>query len=142
MTIEGVELDRAGLQILGRDECLRLLASASVGRVALSVRALPVILPVRFVVDGDCILIRVHAGTTLDAATRDAVVAFEADAGAGTGGPDWSVLVTGVARHVPAGENPTVPGADGLPLWSSDRPDRIVAISTDHVSGRRGFPAE
>jgi nitroimidazol reductase NimA-like FMN-containing flavoprotein (pyridoxamine 5'-phosphate oxidase superfamily) len=34
------------------DECWALLATASVGRIALSVRALPVILPVHYYLDG------------------------------------------------------------------------------------------
>ena len=36
---------------LSRAECWELLASASVGRLALSIRALPLILPVRYAVD-------------------------------------------------------------------------------------------
>ena len=46
--LDGMERDRNGLEILDRSECLRLLAGSSVGRVAVSVGALPVILPVNF----------------------------------------------------------------------------------------------
>jgi hypothetical protein len=129
-------LDGAGLEVLDRDECLRLLATATMGRVALSVRALPVILPVRFVLDGDRILVRTHPGSTLATATRDSVVAFEADS-ATTDESGWSVLVTGVARHL---DDPNEGGSDPARLlrpWSATLPDRFIAISTEHMSGRR-----
>jgi uncharacterized protein len=134
-------IDRAGLEVLERGECLRLLASVSVGRIAISVRALPLILPVRFVVDGDSILIRTHPGTTLEAATRGAVVAFEAEGANSPDLLDWSVLVTGVARHLTEAEHRVRGEALGLPRWSADEQDRIVLISTDHVSGRRSVPS-
>jgi nitroimidazol reductase NimA-like FMN-containing flavoprotein (pyridoxamine 5'-phosphate oxidase superfamily) len=131
--------DAAGLEILDREECLRLLTCAGLGRIGLSVGALPVILPVRFRLDGERILIRTHSGTTLDAATRDAVVAFEADATESGDAPGWSVLVTGVASHVPTGPGEAATDVSRLPPWSVDRPDRIIAISTDRMCGRRGF---
>jgi hypothetical protein len=141
MTMEGVDIDQEGLKVLDRDECLRLLATASVGRVAVSVRALPVIVPVHFVVDDDRILIRTHAGSTLDAATSDTVVAFETGPQAGLDSPDWSVHVTGVARHISAEEQPAHPGAVGPVRSTSDRSDRVIAISTDRISGRRSYLA-
>ncbi len=137
-TTVGLDVDRAGLEILDRVECLRLLATATIGRIAVSVRALPVILPVRFVLDGDRILVRAHAGTTLEAATRDAVVAFEADAAGSGVDPDWSVLVTGIASQLGHDEHDARAGTLALPRWSFECPDRIVAISTDRMSGRRG----
>ena len=48
-----MHIDRAGLRVLTREECLALLATAEIGRIAISARALPVILPVRFAMDGD-----------------------------------------------------------------------------------------
>ena len=129
-------LDSAGLEVLDRAACLRLLATAGIGRIAVSVKAMPLILPVHYVLDGDAILVRTHQGSTLDVATRDAVVAFEADRLGTASDLVWSVLVTGQARHLEAGA-----GADTrwreLPAWTPGRPDRIVAISTDHVSGRQ-----
>ena len=47
------------------DECLRLLASTTVGRVALTSKALPVILPVNYAVDGDTVVIRTRPGSLL-----------------------------------------------------------------------------
>ena len=131
-----MQIDRAGLRVLSRDECLALLATAEIGRIAVSARALPLILPVRFAMDGDHIVIATHDGTTLDAATRDTVVAFETDDAAGDGHVGWSVHVNGIARHVT--DEPTLDrlAALRLPSWSSALPARFVAISTDQVAGR------
>ena len=80
-------------------ECLRLLAGERLGRVAITVKALPVILPVRFALDRDEIVFRAPPGGVLAEATRHAVIAFEAD-GSEPGGGSWSVLATGLARHL------------------------------------------
>ena len=43
-----VEVDRSGLEILDREECLRLLATATLGRVGITNGALPAIVPINF----------------------------------------------------------------------------------------------
>jgi nitroimidazol reductase NimA-like FMN-containing flavoprotein (pyridoxamine 5'-phosphate oxidase superfamily) len=130
-------LDHAGLEVLDRAACLRLLATPGIGRLAVSVKALPLILPVHFVLAGDDILVRTHQGSTLDLATRDAVVAFEADRLGPADGLVWSVLVTGQAHHLPDGGAEPDGRWRELPAWTLTLPERIVAISTDHVSGRQ-----
>lgn len=132
-----MELDRNGLEVLGRDESLDLLGTAVLGRIAVSSGALPTVLPVNFRFDGRRILFRTGVGTKLDAATHHAVVAFEVDeidANAETG---WSVVVTGVAKEVT--DAAELASAQALPLvrWASGLDDRVVAISPDLVSGRR-----
>lgn len=137
---DSMEVDRNGLEVLPRSECLRLLRTAVVGRVALTASALPTVLPVSFVVDGDEIVFRTGRDAKLDAATRDAVVAFEVDEIDPTTHSGWSVVVTGVAREV------TDPGllseerVRALPGWGSDGHGRVVALATDLVSGRRLAP--
>ena len=74
-----MELDRNGLEVLDREESLRLLGTAALGRIAVTSAALPLVLPVNFRFDGRQVLIRTGAGTRLDAATDHAVVAFEVD---------------------------------------------------------------
>lgn len=131
-----MQIDRAGLRVLTRDECLALLATAELGRIAVSARALPVILPVRFAMDGDRIVIATHHGTTLEAATRDTVVAFETDGADGDSQCAWSVHVNGIASHVIDPATLDRLAALQLPSWSAGKPTQFVAITTDHVAGR------
>jgi nitroimidazol reductase NimA-like FMN-containing flavoprotein (pyridoxamine 5'-phosphate oxidase superfamily) len=132
-----MEIDRNGLEVMTREECLALLASIPVGRIGLSIGALPVVLPVNFVVAGDEIIIRTAEGSKLDAALQHAVVAFEADEFDPLSHSGWSVLVRGTSRVL------VLPGeidrARRLALrpWANEQSDRYVAISTDLVSGRR-----
>jgi nitroimidazol reductase NimA-like FMN-containing flavoprotein (pyridoxamine 5'-phosphate oxidase superfamily) len=135
-----VEVDRNGLEVLSRQECLRLLGTAGLGRIAVSSGVLPTILPVNFGFDGRQILIRTGWGTKLDAATRNAVVAFEVDEIEPARDAGWSVVVTGVAREA-TGPNEVAPAhLPSLVQWAQAADDRIVAISTDVVSGRRVLP--
>ena len=129
--------DSAGLLILDRDQCLDILARGGRGRIAISVGALPAILPVRFGLVGDQVVLCVAVGGTLDRATRDVVVAFEAD-GSGVYG-EWSVSVIGVARELTNVDALKRAEELTLPTWSA-REYRFVAISTDHISGRRVVP--
>lgn len=95
-----MEVDRNGLEVLDRDECLRLLASATLGRIGFSSRALPSVLPVDFRLDGERIVVCTTRGGTLEAALRDAVVAFEVDELDPIDHLGWSVAVTGIATEV------------------------------------------
>jgi nitroimidazol reductase NimA-like FMN-containing flavoprotein (pyridoxamine 5'-phosphate oxidase superfamily) len=129
--------DRNGLEILDRGESLGLLAGSAVGRLAISVGALPVILPVNFVLDDERILIRTGDGTKLDAALRDAVVAFEVDDFDAFDHSGWSVCVTGMAREVRDPDDLERIADLPLPHWTPKGVSHIVAVSMDLVSGRR-----
>jgi nitroimidazol reductase NimA-like FMN-containing flavoprotein (pyridoxamine 5'-phosphate oxidase superfamily) len=133
-----MRLDHNGLEVLDRDECLRLLGGAVIGRVGVSSGALPRVLPVNFRLDGDRILIRTGRGTKLDAATVNAVVAFEVDDIDPDDQTGWSVLVTGVAREVTDPAELAAVRAAPLARWAPrGADDRVMAISTELVDGRR-----
>ena len=122
--------DGAGCVVLDRAQCLAYLAGGGLGRIAVNVGALPSILPVHFALIDERVVFSIGAGTTLDRATRDTVVAFESDGhDAGCGG-QWSVTVTGVARHL-RDDGMGV----GLPAWPAPA-RRVVAVSIEYVSGR------
>ncbi len=95
-----MEIDRNGLEVLGRDESLRLLSTAVLGRIAITSGALPTVLPVNFRYDGRRILFSTGSGTKLSAATSHAVVAFEVDSIDPAAETGWSVVVTGMAEEV------------------------------------------
>jgi nitroimidazol reductase NimA-like FMN-containing flavoprotein (pyridoxamine 5'-phosphate oxidase superfamily) len=131
-----MEIDRNGLEVLDRTQCLDLLRSAHVGRVGLSSGALPLVVPVDFAVVGDRIVLHTARGTLLDLATRDTVVAFEADDIDRHDRTGWSVVVTGLAVDVPASHVPAH-DRDRLATWASGTDGRFVGITTHVVSGRR-----
>ena len=116
---------------------MRLLETSRVGRVGLSIGALPVILPVNFVLFEGNVLLRTVPGTKLQAATAGSIVAFEVDGYRPDGRAGWSVLVQGQAREVtdPAvlERITTVP----LHAWAlNGAADRFVRIETSIVAGR------
>jgi nitroimidazol reductase NimA-like FMN-containing flavoprotein (pyridoxamine 5'-phosphate oxidase superfamily) len=135
--MQSMEVDRSGLEVLGRDECLRLLASATLGRIGFTSGALPAVLPVNFHLDGERILVRTGRGSQLDAALQNAVVAFEVDEFDPIHHSGWSVAVTGVATEV--GDPTELDAARQEPVtrWTPPGSESVVAISTELVSGRR-----
>jgi Pyridoxamine 5'-phosphate oxidase len=119
-----MSLDTAGLRVLTRAECLQLLSTVTIGRIALSHRAMPLILPVHFRLDDQRIVVHTPHGTTLHRCTDDVVVAFEAEGPAGAVEPRWSVVVHGIATH---------PQGFRQPL---DARTARIEISVDELSGR------
>lgn len=132
-----MEIGNGGLEELSRSECLRLLSKVRVGRVAFTVGALPSVLPVNFTLAGEDVVFRTDPGSKLDAAIRNAVVAFEADEVDDAAGRGWSVVVVGVASHVVADDELTELRA--LPLRPSGPGalSHYVRIAPQMVSGRR-----
>ncbi|HEY7721486.1 MAG TPA: pyridoxamine 5'-phosphate oxidase family protein [Pedococcus sp.] len=126
------------IEYLTTEECLQLLATASVGRIAVTRDALPVILPVNFAVDGTSLVIRTNDGAILKAARAGgAVVAFEVDSLDEEAMTGWSVLVTGTLREISAVS--AVLRAEQLPLapWAGGVRRHFVRITPGLMSGRR-----
>ena len=126
------------LSELSRDECFRLLASVPVGRVGVSIDAIPVVVPVNFaLMDGD-IVFRTVQGTEFHVVAAGAVVAFEIDGHEPDGGHGWRVLV-----QASRGFSPTTPSYEhareltGEPWAVDGAADRIVCITSIVVTGRR-----
>jgi uncharacterized protein len=132
-----MEVDRNGLEVLDREECLRLLDRATLGRVGVTAAALPSVLPVNFRLAGDRIVFRTGAGTKLAAATRNAVVAFEVDDIDPVQHTGWSVIVTGVARPVVDPEDLARLNGLGIARWAAGDDGHVVEVSLEIVSGRR-----
>jgi len=132
-----VEVDRNGLEVLDRAECLRLLAGVTLGRVGLTSGALPMVLPVSFLLDDERILVRAGRGSTLEAALRGAVVAFEVDDFDSMRHSGWSVAVTGMASEVT--QTADLEAVRQMPVgrWAPRGDAALLAISTEIVTGRR-----
>lgn len=127
--------DHHGLELLEIEECLRLLRSKSVGRLGLSAGSLPIVLPVRYVVDDDRILLGTGRDTRMAAATSDAVVAFEVDDFDSDAMTGWSVMVQGRARELADGSD--CAAAAAWSSWIGGAPARCVCIPMEIISGQR-----
>jgi len=128
--------DGRGPEELCPDECARLVASKTLGRVGLIVDGLPAVFPVNYVVRDDEIIVRTRRGSVIAAATRNNVVAFEVDDFDPDTGAGWCVMIQGVAREVvDVGHVRDAQNAD-LAYWLDGRSSRHFSVSMDLVSGR------
>ncbi|MFI7415763.1 pyridoxamine 5'-phosphate oxidase family protein [Nonomuraea sp. NPDC049684] len=132
-----MQLDSSGLQVLSREECLRLLSSTPIGRIVFTDRALPAVQPVNFCLDGERVVIRTSIGSKLAAATRHAVVAFEADEFDPAMRTGWSVTAVGHARAVTDPAETARLAALPLSPWAPGSRDHYIVVDAEQVSGRR-----
>jgi hypothetical protein len=132
-----MEIDRNGLEVLDEASCLALLATASLGRVAITSGALPTILPVNYQLVDRTVLFRTGRGTKLDAATNDAVVAFEVDSFDAFEHTGWSVNLIGVARDLDRVLGALPFDRTRIPRWAPRGDERVVAVTAEFLTGRR-----
>jgi uncharacterized protein len=126
-----------GLEILSEEQCVELLGDVGVGRVGITIGALPVVLPINYgVLDGD-IVFATTDGTKLDAAVRNAVIAFEVDAIDELAQDGWSVLLVGTAHEVTDPATIDRISTIGVRPWVGGQRDRWVRIERSVVTGRR-----
>lgn len=129
-------LSRMDLEVLSRDESLRLLASVPVGRIVYTTGALPAVQPVNFVLDDGSIAICTGAGSKLAAALRNGVVAFEADTIDADTRSGWSVTITGRVREV-TDVHEVARLRDVVHPWAPGSKEHVLKIATEVVTGRR-----
>ena len=123
------------IDVLSTAECHDFLARESLGRVAVSIGALPVILPVFYVSRERSIWFFTEDGTKLNAAVNNSIVAFEVDRVDEAGG--WSVLVVGRCEEEHNGETIRQRRADGLADIVPGVRDHLIRVPLQQVSGRR-----
>ena len=122
---------------LSRDQCMRLLGSVPLGRIVYTRGALPAVELVNFTLDDGDITIKTDPSGKLAAATRGAVVAFEADSADFVMHAGWSVTVVGVSQAVTDNDEIRRLERLGLDPWApGDRP-YFVKIPPTIVNGRR-----
>src|SRR3546814_16284954 len=68
-----------GLELLSEEEARELLDHSEIGRVGVTMGAIPAIFPVNYAIVDDLIVFRTAPGSKLSAATEGAVVAFAVD---------------------------------------------------------------
>jgi nitroimidazol reductase NimA-like FMN-containing flavoprotein (pyridoxamine 5'-phosphate oxidase superfamily) len=95
-----IHTDTAVLEELEREDCLKLVASMSVGRIAVAAdddRG-PIVVPVNYVLDGEIVVFRSGPGAKLHA-LRDTPVSFQVDLIDPSHRTGWSVLIRGPAHE-------------------------------------------
>ena len=88
----------APLQALTEAECRTLLATSEVGRLAITQRALPALIPVRLRLVGDHVLIESLIGMAVPLATQSVAALETGNLGEGLG-REWSVEVCGLLQR-------------------------------------------
>jgi uncharacterized protein len=126
-----------GLELLTEEEALALLSAGEVGRVGVTMGAMPAIFPVNYRVIDGAIVFRTAAGSKLNAATAGAVVAFEVDDYERADRTGWSVLAVGTAEVVQDGHMALKAIAAHLAPYADGSRASIVRIEPTFVSGRR-----
>lgn len=125
------------MEILSRAECLSLLDAAPIGRIAFTARALPAIQPVNYVRDDNTVIIRTGIGSKLATATRNTVVAFEADSLDLESRTGWSVVIVGHSSVVTDPTQISRLRQLALQPWTPVDRDHFIRITIEEVSGRR-----
>lgn len=125
------------LFVLPEEECFRLLARVSFGRVGLVEDDRAFILPVNYVFDRGFVVFQSTTGSKLDAAIAGRSVAFEIDAVDPMYHGGFSVLAHGPAEVVDSEDE--VRRLSELPLrpWWPGARDRWIRIRVDEIGGRR-----
>ena len=136
VTLDEMMID-GGLELLTEDDCRQLLRGGEVGRIGITLAALPAIFPVNYRLIDDAIVFRTGPGSKMAAAAAGAVVAFEVDDYGLEDHSGWSVLVVGRAEVV---EDPSITAAAeraGLQPFADGERTVFVRIEPTFVSGRR-----
>jgi len=125
---------------LPREECLRLLASHSFGRLAVSTsEGAPLIRPVNYVFDdrSQSVVFRTAHGSKFHALLRSTKAAFEIDGTDEASRTGWSVIMRGVTDEVVGPTEIRRLESLGLELWAPGEKAHWMYIRAWTVSGRR-----
>ena len=136
--VSGDDVDRTVLDDLDRDECLRLLRTVPVGRIAVgNPGQAPLVMPVNFGLDGDIVVFRSDEGDKLGG-MRKWPVTFQVDAFDPDLRTGWSVMIHGIATDATTEQSERVavhPWSPGIKQW-------WVQILPALITGRRIRPID
>ena len=127
--------DLDGLQILDERQCRTLVQRVRVGRIALTHRAMPLILPVTFGLANFDLIFSVGAGVLAEAAEQSQIVCFQADSLEADRAASWTVSVVG--RLAPVVDEDDLRLAHDLRIepWSTAQ-QRFARLTPQVTTGR------
>lgn len=112
--------------------------AGEVGRVGIVTHGQPLVFPVNYVFEGNCVVVRTGVGTMLGGASL-ARVAFEIDSFDADRRSGWSVMVQGVGHDVTDALDTTsehLQQVEVLP-WAPGPKPRLLRIDARTITGRR-----
>ncbi|TWH73120.1 pyridoxamine 5'-phosphate oxidase family protein [Modestobacter roseus] len=124
-------------EALRAPECLRLLGTRDVGRIAFTAGALPVLQPVSYLLSGQELLVPVDARSELADAARAAVLALQVDDVDADGRTGWDVTVLGPSRLVHDPDQVARLDRWGVRPWFPATRHCYVMLRAATLSGRR-----
>lgn len=116
-------------------ECLELLATCKVGRVAWCGATGPTVIPVNYVLHDGAVWIRSTPYSMLARETAGGRMAFEVDGVDELARSGWSVLVRGRAERRPPAELP--PDLPELETWPEGPRPFVLSIDLRELTGKR-----
>jgi uncharacterized protein len=124
------------MEVLSRDDCLRLLDSQAIGRVVVTIDYIPVAFPVNIIPSGGDVFFTSAPGGKLEKAINKGIMSIEVDHWSPMNHEGWSVLVTGRSELVTDhAVSQRVKGS--LEAWAPGPHDNVVRVPMTFISGRR-----
>lgn len=126
------------LEWIDRQECLRLLQTDTIGRLAVLDGSAPMILPVNYALDGEDVVFRTDPGLKLDAGPRSRA-SFEVDAFDRSTRSGWSVVVAGRLEEVTRYDTSRWARVQELAIdpWAGGEKAHWMRLVGTKVTGRR-----
>jgi uncharacterized protein len=126
------------VQVLTEDQCLAILSSHDIGRLAFGFEGRIEIFPVNYGIEGVVIVIRTSLGTKLEGAPKSAV-AFEIDGWDAESGIGWSVVARGFAEEVTSDSGRVAEHLRLVPVHPVAPGERyhLLAIKPTEITGRQ-----
>jgi transcriptional regulator with XRE-family HTH domain len=127
---------------LDPDDCYQLVADHNVGRISVSTRDGPAIVPVNYALIDGAIVFRTAPGAAPSFAPEAPETAFEVDHLDEAQGIGWSVLIVGPVRRI-TGEDEIrrLTERAGNAPWAPGKRELWVRLSPGRVTGRRIYLA-
>lgn len=135
---------RGTIEELGHDECLARMATQRLGRLGVVVDGVPLVLPMRFAMDGETVVLQTNQGAKVFHAPMTSV-SFEVDNVDWEEGVGWSVLVQGFGEDISSALDKRSEALRSLTVhsWAPPPADRWLKIIPRKITGRliRANPA-
>lgn len=126
------------VRVLTENQCLALLNSHEIGRIAFEFKGRIEVFPINYAIDGAVIVVRTSAGTKLEGAPNSAVT-FEVDGWDPESGIGWSVVAKGAAEEVTTNVGRVAEHLRWVPVHPIAPGERYhwLAIKATEITGRQ-----